>query len=178
VTTPVLVRRATVHDLARIVEFRLALLDEHSENPLYGRLHPDAEARAWDLYRGQLASPHEAMLVAERGGRIVGLLRCVDTPGSPLLLPERYCYISSVYVERAHRRRGVLRALMDGVIAWSVERGLDEMRLHNSALSPTVEAVWQSLGFDVVEHVRRRPIAPRTAHTGTAADSLVAVEAR
>jgi ribosomal protein S18 acetylase RimI-like enzyme len=177
VSSRVLVRRATNHDLARIVEFRLALLDEHSDNPLYGRLHPDAETRAWDLYRSQLASPHEAMLVAERGGEIVGLLRCVDTPGSPLLLPERYCYISSVYVERAHRRRGVLRALIEGAIAWSTERGLDEMRLHNSALSPMVDAVWQSLGFDVVEHVRRRTISS-AANTPTAADSLVAAEAR
>ena len=101
----------------------------------------------------------------------------MDTPGSPLLLPERYCYISSVYVERAHRRRGVLRALIDGVIAWSAERGLDEMRLHNSASSPTVEAVWQSLGFDVVEHVRRRPTSARDA-TAATVDSLVAAEAR
>jgi ribosomal protein S18 acetylase RimI-like enzyme len=177
VSTRVFVRRATNHDLARIVAFRLALLDEHSDNPLYGRLHPDAEARAWDLYRGQLASPHEAMLVAERGGAIVGLLRCVDTPGSPLLLPERYCYISSVYVERAHRRRGVLRALIEGAVAWSTERGLDEMRLHNSALAPMVDAVWQSLGFDVVEHVRRRTISS-AANAPIAAESLVAAEAR
>jgi len=40
------VRRADVRDLPRIVELRLALLDEHSDNPLYGRLRPDAEARA------------------------------------------------------------------------------------------------------------------------------------
>ncbi|MGE5728623.1 MAG: hypothetical protein ACM34L_08490, partial [Gemmatimonas sp.] len=40
------VREATMADLAIVVELRLALLREHSENPIYRRLRPDAPARA------------------------------------------------------------------------------------------------------------------------------------
>lgn len=172
------VRRADVRDLPRIVELRLALLDEHSDNPLYGRLRPDAEARAFDLYASQLASHHEAMFVAEYAGVVIGILRCVDTPGSPLLHPERYCYVSSVYVEPAHRRRGVLRILLRGAMEWCLERGLDEMRLHNPAASPIAGPVWQALGFDVVEQVRRRKLTVTSSTPRPTPPPLVTVEAR
>ena len=91
-------RPAVIDDLTDIVELRLALLREYGNDPLYTRLRDDARERAHELYFAQLASPNETMLLAERGRRIVGILRCVDSPGSPLLYPERYCYVSSVYV--------------------------------------------------------------------------------
>ena len=174
-SSDVFVRRAQLSDLETIVELRLSLLREYAENPLYGRLRPDAEARAHDLYRAQLTSPLEAIFVAEAEAGVVGILRCVDTPSSPLLDPERYCYVSSAYVRPEWRRRGVLRALLERAIAWCDERGIDEMRLHNAASSIAATEAWQALGFDVVEQVRRRKVrdAPRRRAT-----PLVHVETR
>ena len=150
------VRAADLDDLASVVELRLALLREYSDHPLYGRLRPDARTRALELYRGQLTAHNEQIFVAELDGDVVGVLRCVDTLSSPLLYPERYCYVSSVYVRPAVRRRGVLRALLAAAEDWCEERGIDEMRLHNATSSPVAERTWSSLGFEVVEHVRRR----------------------
>jgi len=66
VSARVTVRPARLSDLETIVELRLALLREYGDHPLYRRLRPDAEARAHDLYRAQLAaSPTETMLLAE-----------------------------------------------------------------------------------------------------------------
>jgi GNAT superfamily N-acetyltransferase len=158
VTTKVSVRRANVDDLATVVELRLALLREYGEHPLYGNLRPDARERAFELYRTQLASPSETIFVAEIGSEIVGLMRCVDMPSSPLLFPERYCYVSSVYVRPAVRRKGVLRALLATADQWCEEQGIDEMRLHNSASATVAEQAWSALGFDLVEQVRRRPL--------------------
>src|SRR5262249_22986994 len=109
-----------------------------------------------DLYYTQLLANDETIFLAERSGRVVGLLRCVDAPGSPLLLPDRYCYISSVYVLPPERRSGVLRALFAAAERWCAGRGLSEMRLHNSATATTAAAVWSAFGFEVVEEVRRR----------------------
>jgi GNAT superfamily N-acetyltransferase len=116
------VRRADLSDLSKIVELRLALLAEYADNPLYAQLHPDAQPRAWELYRTQVTSPLEAIFVAEHEGRIIGVLRCVDSPSSPLLLPERYCYVSSVYVEPAHRRTGVLREMLGRAVELALTR--------------------------------------------------------
>lgn len=161
------VREARVDDLETIVELRLALLREYHDHPVYAGLRADAPDRARALFYTQLTSPYETMFLAERSGRIVGILRCVDTPASPLLMPERYCYVSSVYVRPAERRAGVLRALLAAAERWCDERGLTEMRLHNSSTSTAASRAWGALGFEVVEHVRRRvvdaPSAPRVA---------------
>ena len=161
------VRAADLDDLSSVVELRLALLREYAGHPLYGQLRPDARARAYELYRGQFAAHNEQIFVAELDGDVVGVLRCVDTPSSPLLYPERYCYVSSVYVRPAIRRKGVLRALLAAAEDWCDEHGINEMRLHNASSSLVAEQTWSALGFEVVEHVRRRSTrvtSPNSSH--------------
>ena len=154
----VVVRRARLDDLESIVELRLALLREYRDHPLYANLRPDAHDRALDLFRGQLMSPNEVMFIAEHDGAAVGVLRCVESPMSPLLFPDRYCYVSSVYVRPAERRQGVLRALVAAAENWCDDRGITEIRLHSAPSSPAASGAWDALGFEVVEQVRRRPI--------------------
>jgi len=160
VTSDLVVRRARLDDLQAIVELRLALLREYRDHPLYEHLRPDAPARAYDLFRAQLTSPAEAMFIGERNRTVIGVLRCVESGGSPLLLPDRYCYVSSVYVRPEERRQGVLRALLAAAEHWCEERGLTEMRLHSSTSTPVAVDTWDALGFEVVEHVRRRILSP------------------
>ena len=149
----VTVREAHPADLAAVVDLRLSLLREASEHPVYGRLRPDAAERAPELFAIQLASANEVTFLAERAGQLIGILRCVETHGSPLLHPGRYCYVSSVYVRPAHRRSGALRVLFGCARAWCRGRGLHEMRLHNIP-GGIAAAAWNALGFEVVEQVR------------------------
>ncbi|MEO5815120.1 MAG: GNAT family N-acetyltransferase [Gemmatimonadaceae bacterium] len=155
------VRDASVRDLDAVMELRLALLREHPEHPIYGRLRADVSARARELFATQLRSPTETIFLAEREESVVGILRCVESMGSPLLEPSRYAYVSSVYVRPEARRLGVLRALLQAAERWAHARGLDQMRLHNVAGSPSAEGAWSALGFQVVEQVRVRSVPPR-----------------
>ena len=155
---PPAVRPATLADLDAVVALRIALLREHAHNPVYGRLRDDAPQRARRLFASQIESPHEVTLLAERRGRAVGILRCVDAAGSPLLHPAHYAYVSSVYVAPSERRSGVLKALMNAAETWSRERGLTEMRLHNAADNPVAGATWEAMGFEVVEVLRVRTL--------------------
>jgi GNAT superfamily N-acetyltransferase len=100
----------------------------------------------------------EVILLAEMDGDVVGVLRCVESIGSPLLDPPRYAYVSSAYVRPEARRRGVLRALLRAADLWARARGLDQMRLHNVAGSVAAERAWAALGFAVVEQVRVRKL--------------------
>ena len=152
------IRHASERDLDVVTALRLALLHEHRSNPVYGRLRHDVRARARRLYLSQLRSPHEVTLLADRGAETVGILRCIQSSGHPLLLPPTYAYVSSVYVRPAARRAGVLRALVDAAVDWCRERGITEMRLHNAADNPLSNAAWEALGFSVVEHLRMRPL--------------------
>src|SRR5215207_2631058 len=154
------VRPATSRDLDAVVALRIALLREHPGHPIYGRLRTEIDRRARELFAAQLRSRTETILLAELAGDVVGIIRCVESIGSPLLEPVRYAYVSSAYVRPDVRRRGVLRALMAEVERWSRSRGLDQMRLHNVVGSAAAERAWEALGFAVVEQVRLRSIAP------------------
>jgi GNAT superfamily N-acetyltransferase len=152
------VREATLADLDAIVALRLALLREHAGDPVYGRLHPDAESRAPSLFAQQIASPADVFLLTAVNEAPVGLLRCTESRTSPLLLPERYGYVSSVYVVPEMRRRGILRAMLKGADEWCRTRGIGEMRLHNVPVGTPAAAAWEALGFGIVEHVRARRV--------------------
>lgn len=156
-----LIREAGPKDLPAIVALRMALLREHAHNTIYSRLRPDADARAEKLFAAQLRSPNEVIFLADMGGETVGVLRCIQSIGSPLLDPAQYGYVSSVYVVPRARERGVLRALLAAADRWCADRGLDEMRLHNAADNPLANAAWEALGFEVVEHLRVRKLASR-----------------
>lgn len=150
----VVIRRATASDLETVIALRIALLREYQEHPIYGRLRPDAEKRARPMFATQLDSDNEMMFLAEEHHQALGLIRCVESAASPLLIPDRYCYVSSVYVSPRHRRRGILRLLLERARRWCAERGLTEMRLHNVGSRTSTAAAWDALGFEVVEQVR------------------------
>ena len=157
-TPRIVVRLATPRDLDAVMQLRLALLREYPDHPIYGRLRVDVTRRARDLFTAQLRAVGESIFLADEGDAAAGILRCVESIGSPLLEPARYAYVSSVYVRPESRRRGVLRALLHAADAWAAARGLDQMRLHNVAGSESAERAWSALGFEVVEQVRVRQV--------------------
>lgn len=152
------VREALPRDLDAVVALRLALLREYPDHPIYGRLQPDVGDRARTLFATQLRSTMEVIFLGTLDDAVVGVLRCVESIGSPLLDPARYAYVSSAYVRPEARRRGVLRALMGAADRWARARGLDQMRLHNVVGSVAAEKAWSMLGFSVVEQVRVREL--------------------
>lgn len=154
------IRPATPADLSHVVELRMALLHEHGANPVYARLRADAPERARRMFAAQLTSPNERIFLAEADGRVIGIIRCVESTSSPLLEPARYGYISSAYVRPEARRRGALRSLVAAARSWCAERGLDEARLHSVADDPASNLAWDALGFEVVEHMRRSTVGP------------------
>jgi GNAT superfamily N-acetyltransferase len=152
------VRPATPRDLDAVVALRIALLREHPDHPIYGRLRPEIDRRARELFAAQLRARAETIFLAELAGEVVGIIRCVESIGSPLLEPARYGYVSSAYVRPDVRRRGVLRALLAEVEQWCRSRGIDQMRLHTLARTETADRAGHALGFAIVEQVRLRTI--------------------
>jgi GNAT superfamily N-acetyltransferase len=157
----VTVRAAGPGDVETIVGMRLALLASYDGHTLYGRLRPDAAERARRQEMARVGTPREVVLLAHAGTTCIGMLRCADVSGSPLLDPARYGYVSSAFVLPAHRRRGVLRALLAAAEDWCGERGITEMRLHHVPESESASRTWEALGFEVREVMRTRTLEPR-----------------
>ena len=171
-TLDIAFRRATPDDIDAVLRLRLALLHEYPEHPIYGRLHPNAEALARPVFAAQLASGNEVVFLAERAEAAIGVLRAVEAAAAPFLVPDRYCYVSSVFVVPAFRRRGVLRGLLARAMEWAGDRGLGELRLHSVGTRANASGAWDALGFDVVEQVRIRRIdSPRSVRVQDALNS-------
>lgn len=152
------IKPASLADADTIVRFRLALLEEQARHPIYGRRREDVDARLRRSTPLHLASGREITYLAVEGRTPVGMLRCMEARGSALLAPARYAYIASTYVIRSHRRRGILRRLVDAAAVWARARGLNEFRVHATPDNPQAAAAWEKLGFPVVEVMRRREI--------------------
>jgi GNAT superfamily N-acetyltransferase len=147
---------ATADDVDTVVALRLALILEHGNNAIYGRIRPDARERARPLFAAQLRAEREVTFLAFREADAIGILRCVESAGSPLHLPAHYGYVSSVYVIPEERRGGLLGRLMREAEGWCRSRGLTEMRLHNAPENSGAIEVWERMGFEVVEQLRLR----------------------
>jgi len=156
----VTVRRASIADLETVVALRLALLFEDDSGTQNIDLPLDIERRMRRLAASQLVWDREVTLLGVVGGECVGILRCVETAGSPLVDPASYGYVASAYVKPAGRRSGTLRALLAEADSWCRSRGLDEMRLHCGLGNRTGHAAWKALGFAAAELMRVREVPP------------------
>ncbi len=153
------VRAATAADLDAVTELRLALLSEHRANPLYARPRTALRTRARHLFARQLASTREVTLLAFQDDAPVAVLRCVDSEGYPLMHPARYGYLTSAYVRPSLRRAGILRQMLEVAVDWCRGRGLTQLRLHSVAHAADANGAWETLGFEIAEHLRVRSIS-------------------
>jgi len=96
-------------------------------------------------YRGFLAEDGSGAVVG--GGGIV----ISAWPGVLGQRQPRRAMILNLYVERAHRRKGIAQALMEAMIAWCREKEFAYVSLHASAQG---RGLYEKLGFKPTDEMR------------------------
>ncbi|MDA1194994.1 MAG: N-acetyltransferase [Planctomycetota bacterium] len=136
----VTVRSAAPADADAIVRFQLAMARETENKDL------DA-GTVYAGVRGLLARPaHGFYLIAERGGVVAGSL--MVTPEWSDWRGGFFWWVQSVYVDPAHRRQGLYRALYEEVLARG--RALGEVigvRLYVEGSNTGAREVYLRLGM-------------------------------
>ena len=153
------IREATADDAAIIAHHRTEMFRDMR------RLGPDTDealrnaSQAWlrpamqrGEYRGWLAIVDERV-VAGAGVQIRRVLPFPLTKqdGSVAIAEGSQAIAVNVYTEPAFRRRGLARALMEKVIAWSREAGIDSLVLH---AAPDGRPLYEQLGFIQTNEMR------------------------
>ncbi len=157
------IRSATPDDALLLASQRVAMFRD------MGRTVPGIEAGLLNASREYLeaalrSGEYVAWVAEEAGGTPLAgagvqfrpLLPRTDPAGRTLLV-GREGLILNVYVDRAHRRRGIARALMQTLLAWAPGAGIVRLVLHASNEG---RPLYESLGFKAGnEMLYSRPLA-------------------
>ena len=144
------IRHAEPGDASELVELARAVGTETE-----GWLITDGDWRSAGEERRYLRairrSPHAAVLVAETPDGIVGRLSIARDPHPA----SRHVADLGVMVDRAHRRRGIGRALMEAAEDWARETGVSKIELHVFPYNEAAIGLYERLGYER-EGLRRR----------------------
>jgi GNAT superfamily N-acetyltransferase len=98
-------------------------------------------------FHADLADPDAVVLVAEQDGRIIGM--AAGHVHKPSMMSEDLAVeLGSVFVEPAHRARGVAAALTAEVARFAQDRGVERITLKTFAQNEEALLAWQRLGFE------------------------------
>jgi len=134
------IRKATLEDVAVIAYQRMSMFQDIglADETLLKRM--DAPFRAWVSERLQAGLYHGWLAVNEREQVIAGAgLWLLDWIPSPLAPIMQRGYILNVFTERAYRRQGIARALIEAI--------LDECRAQG-------RPIYEALGFEATNEMR------------------------
>ena len=146
------IRRAELRDVAVLIRHRRMMWRE------LGRREEAAldlmEKAASEYFETAVADGSYLGFLAEDGSGVVtggGGIVVSPWPGILGQKQPRRAMILNVYVERAHRRKGVARALMETMIAWSRENEFAYVSLHASEQG---RGLYEKLGFRPTDEMR------------------------
>lgn len=158
-------RRATGGDVAAIV----ALLADDDLGA--AREAPEDLATYQRAFAAIEANPSELLVVAERGGQVVGTVQVSFLPGLSRAGALR-AQLEGVRVARAERGAGVGRAM----ITWAVEvarsRGCSLVQLSSDASRAQAHRLYEDLGFTTSHHGYKLPLDQPESPQGAAGGGL------
>jgi len=159
------IRRATLKDIRDILPVWGQLAEFHSG--LDTAFTPSAQwAREYGSYLRVLISRDDALAVmAKDGAEVVGYAVGRITMLPPFFEHRTRGYIHDVFVKPQFRRRGVGRRLVDEILRWLRQRGVNLVELTVAANNDAVP-FWERLGFRVYMYQMKKELRDSGLGTG------------
>lgn len=150
------VRTARADDVEAIVGLWREFIRFHEELDDRVRMREGSVEWFADLVQSLLGSESDRVVMAETAeGKVVGYAIGRERERVPWE-PERFGFVSDIYVDIGHRRRGVATALFRDLRDWFEKRGLVSIEGDVLHLNPVSQAFWRALGFtDFLDRLRR-----------------------
>ena len=153
------IRQATLADLEAIAELKLR--SKASEREHSTSLRPIAECRERYLsyLRTDLTQEDRAVFVALEGGEPVGIITGRIYGTLLIRVHRKQGHISSLFVDPEHRKQGAAGRLVEALLDWFRERGVEVVRLAVHSGNEAARKLLGDLGFEeyAVEMTRSLP---------------------
>lgn len=148
------IRRAATADLEILVAHRRAMFKDMGYNDDAALDSMSAKFKVWLLEHMNAGDYHAWLVSAADGSIAAGAgLWLMDWPPHMLGKAVRRGNILNVYTAERFRRRGLARVLMEAVLQWCRENGVDTVILH---ASPAGKSLYESMGFAATNEMRLR----------------------
>jgi GNAT superfamily N-acetyltransferase len=139
------IRQATVADIPELVRLRRVMFEAMGFDDPAQLDAADISAESYfslaipaDEFLGWLAVTDSGQVVAT-GGVVID-----QHPPGPLNLSGKCGYIMNLVTLPAYQRRGIARRIMQVMLAWLKDRGVQRVTLHTSDFG---KSLYQELGF-------------------------------
>ncbi len=140
---PITIRPARHTDLDTLFRFEQGVIT--TERPFDPTLAADP-IRYYDL--PAMIDAHEvALVVAESDGVLIGSGYARIEPAKPYLLHTLHAYLGFMYVEPAHRGKGINRLIIDALKTWALSRNITELRLDVYHSNNSAIRAYEKAGF-------------------------------
>ena len=140
---PIIIRPAAAEDLPQLYLFEQGIIA--TERPFDPTLNDDP-IHYYDL--AAMIDAHEvALVVAESDGVLIGSGYARIEPAKPYLRHRLHAYLGFMYVEPAHRGKGINQMIIDALKHWALSRNITELRL--DVYYPNTNAIraYEKAGF-------------------------------
>ncbi len=115
----ILIRPATINDLPTLLRFEQGVIN--AERPFDPTLKRES-IRYYDLEE-MITAPHIQLLIADLGGEIIGSGYARIETSKPYLQHTKHAYLGFMYVEPAHRGKGINRLIIEALQQWAMAVG-------------------------------------------------------
>ena len=153
------VRPATQDDLQILLEFEQAIID--AERLFDDTIRDGFDVNYYDL-EGLIASPEAEVVVAELDSEIIGSGFAKIEASESYLKHDQHSYLGFMYVIPKHRGKGVNGKIVEALEAWSVSRGVNEMKLEVYADNITARKAYEKSGYNSLILTMRKGLLPKT----------------
>lgn len=137
------IRKAILADLPILLKFEQAIIE--AERP-YDPTLKEGTFHYYDI-AAMIAASHVEVLVAEYNGQVIGSGYARIQDAKPYLLFPQYAYLGFMYVDPAHRGKGVNKLIVGGLKAWASSQGIVEIRLDVYDENGAAVKAYEKAGF-------------------------------
>ena len=121
----IIIRPATFADMDTLLRFEQGVIT--AERPFDSTLK-DEHINYYDLV-GMIERPDIELLVAELNGELIGSGYARIEEAKVYLKHPKHAYLGFMYVDPAHRGKGVNQKIITALKKWATERNINELRL-------------------------------------------------
>ena len=139
----IIIRKAILADVETLLRFEQGVIA--AERPFDPTLKQD-NIHYYDIEE-MITAPHIELLVAELNGNLIGSGYARIETAKHYLQHPQHAYLGFMYVDPAHRGKGVNRLILEALQQWAVSKNINELRLDVYYNNNPAIAAYEKAGF-------------------------------